>query len=104
MQSGEIYVFRIFVTGDSPRSQSAVENLRTLCRSIVGNAATIEVVDVLADPGQAERERVIATPTVLQLSPKPGRRVIGDLADFDLAAAALGPGVPGVGRDPWEAT
>lgn len=91
MQSQEVYVFRIFVSGASVRSVRAVENLRELCGTKLGSgAAQIEVIDVLATPERAEQEKVIATPTVMRLSPPPSRRVIGDLADFDLAAAALG--------------
>lgn len=83
-------MFRIFVAGDSLRSQRAVEDLRGLCKARVGDAAEIDVVDVLVQPQRAEEDRVMATPTVLRLSPPPARRVIGDLADFALAAAALG--------------
>ncbi len=90
MQSEEIYAFRIFVTGDSLRSQRAIDNLRGLCASVLAEQADIEVVDVLTSPERAESEKVIATPTVLRLSPAPARRVIGDLADYHMAAAALG--------------
>ena len=89
-------MFRIFVTGDSSRSQRAVENLRELCGTVLEGDAQIEVVDVLSSPERAEAERVLATPTVLRLAPPPHRRVIGDLADFALAAAALGLPRPGL--------
>jgi len=90
MPSGETYRFRIFVTGDSLRARRAVENLNGLCDAASETPTEIEVVDVLVSPQRAEEERIIATPTVLRLSPAPGRRVIGDLADFELAAEALG--------------
>jgi len=57
---------------------------------VLAEQADIEVVDVLTSPERAESEKVIATPTVLRLSPAPARRVIGDLADYHMAAAALG--------------
>ena len=84
------YSFRIYVAGESARSQHAVANLRSLCAAALGDGFEIEVVDVLERPDLAESERIIATPTVLRLSPPPSRRVIGDLSDFELAAAALG--------------
>jgi circadian clock protein KaiB len=86
----ESYVFRIFVAGESLRSQRAVGNLLALCAATVGDAADIEVVDVLSEPERAEADRIMATPTVLRLSPDPVCRVIGDLSDFALAGAALG--------------
>jgi hypothetical protein len=53
-------------------------------------SADVEVVDVLSEPERAEADRIMATPTVLRLSPDPVCRVIGDLSDFALAGAALG--------------
>ena len=84
------YSFRIFVTGETLRSQRAAANLRSLCAAALGDGFEIEVVDVRERPELAEQERIIATPTVLRLSPPPLRRVVGDLSAFDLAAAALG--------------
>ena len=89
-ETQDSYSFRIFVTGESLRAQRAAANLHSLCAAALGNAFKIEVVDVLERPELAESERIIATPTVLRLSPPPLRRVVGDLSDFDLAAAALG--------------
>lgn len=89
-ESQDGYAFRIFVTGTSPRSHRATVNLRELCAAALGDGFEIEVVDVLERPDLAEQERIIATPTVQRLSPAPARRVIGDLSDFELAAAALG--------------
>lgn len=96
-------VFQIFVTGQSPRSQRAVENLRSLCAATLGDGFAIEVVDVLERPDLAEHERIIATPTVLRRDPPPPRRVIGDLSDYELAASALGlvgPQLPAYPRRP----
>ncbi len=89
-ETQDSYSFRIFVTGESLRSQRAATNLHSLCAAALGDGFEIEVVDVLERPELAESERIIATPTVLRLSPPPSRRVVGDLSDFDLAAAALG--------------
>ena len=83
-------MFQIFVVGDSRRSEAAVDNLRELCAGALGGEAEIEVVDVLLNPERAEEQRILATPTVLRVSPPPTRRVIGDLTDFALAAKALG--------------
>jgi len=86
---GNTFAFRIFVTGDSFRSQRAVANLRGLCETSTGHDYSIEIVDVLADPALAEASRIIATPTVMRLSPPPARRLIGDLSNAKLASMAL---------------
>jgi circadian clock protein KaiB len=86
----DTYLFRIYVAGQSLRSQRAVANLRTLCQAALVDQFSVEVIDVLDDPDRAELDRVIATPTVIRLTPPPIRRVIGDLSDHVVAARALG--------------
>jgi circadian clock protein KaiB len=81
--------FRVYVTGTALRSAVAVGNLRAICEARVPGAYEIEVVDVRRQPELAERDRVLATPTVLRLAPGPSRWVIGDLSDRRLAALAL---------------
>ncbi len=99
-ESQNSYAFRIFVTGTSLRSHRAAVNLRELCAAALGDGFEIELVDVLDRPDLAEEERIIATPTVLRLSPPPSRRVVGDLSDFKLAAAALGLSHPSAPSSP----
>jgi hypothetical protein len=67
-------------TGQSVRSERAVANLRRICGRL-GNRCVLTVVDVLERPELAEREKVLATPTVVRTRPLPRRRIIGDLSD-----------------------
>lgn len=84
------FVFALYVTGRTRRSERASVNLRKLCaeRLAPGNFE-IEIIDVLDHPLRAEQDRVIATPTVIRLHPLPRRRVIGDLSIAEQAAHAL---------------
>ncbi len=84
------YRFILFVTGRTRRSERASINLRRLCAErLPDHSYEIDIVDVLDHPGQAETERVIATPTVIRTAPLPRRRVIGDLSIAEQAAHAL---------------
>jgi circadian clock protein KaiB len=85
-----MYAFRLYVAGQSERSQAAQTNLRKLCESFLPGRYELEVIDAAEDPGLAEEQRILATPTVLRLAPPPQRRVIGDLSDHRRAAYALG--------------
>ena len=87
---GTKYSFRVYVTGETTRSVQAVANVRRLCEAQLAGRYEIEVVDVVANPGVAEEERILATPTVVRHAPLPRRRVIGDLSDAELAGIALG--------------
>jgi circadian clock protein KaiB len=85
------YSFVLYVTGGTPRSQQARENLRRICDDRLSpDEVEIGVVDVLEEPERAEADRVIATPCVIRVKPDPPQRVIGDLSATSQVAAALG--------------
>ena len=93
------YSFRLYVAGQTERSQAAEANLRALCESRLPGGYELEVIDATEQPGLAEEQRILATPTVVRLAPLPQRRVIGDMSDHQRAAYALGlPGRPGPTR------
>lgn len=94
------YSFRLYVAGQTERSEAAVANLRLLCESTVPGRYELEVVDAAERPDAAAEERILATPTVVRLAPLPQRRVIGDLSDHGRTAAALG--LPDTGASPSE--
>lgn len=73
----------LFITGQTLRSQSAVANLRRMCRGIPPDQVELTIVDVLERPQLAEEAKIIATPTLVKSSPAPVRRIVGDLADTE---------------------
>jgi circadian clock protein KaiB len=87
-ESGTV-LLRLYVAGGDARSAEA----RRLCEQVVGrcrpNPCRLEVIDVLADPGQAEQDRVLATPTLVRLDPPPVVRLIGGLWNADFVMEAL---------------
>ncbi len=80
---------KLYVTGASPRTERAISNLRHICDSELAGRYTLAIVDVLEDPEAAERDRVLATPTLIKELPLPLRRVIGDLSDRAKVLLAL---------------
>ena len=69
------------MTGSTPRTQTAVANLRRICEAELGAEYDLEIIDVLEHPQIAEDQRILATPTLVKQLPPPLRRVIGDLSD-----------------------
>jgi circadian clock protein KaiB len=90
LETSPSFFFRLYVAGQTERSQTAVANLRFLCESNLSGAYEVEVIDAAERPDLAAEGRILATPTVVRLTPLPQRRVIGDLSDHARAAAALG--------------
>ena len=83
------FLLRLYVTGTSPRAQVAIANLRRICEQELRGQYELEVIDVLQHPEQAEREKILATPTLIKQLPLPLRRVIGDLSDKDKVLLGL---------------
>lgn len=83
------YVLKLYVTGANPRTERAISNLRHICDAELDGRYTLAIIDVLVDPEAAERDRVLATPTLIKELPLPLRRVIGDLSDRGKVLLAL---------------
>lgn len=78
------YIFKLYIAGHTPRSQSAIVNLRRICEELFPNGAyELAVIDVLEHPELAEAAKILATPTLIKELPPPIRRIIGDLADTE---------------------
>jgi circadian clock protein KaiB len=83
------YGLRLYVAGHTPNSVRAISNLRRVLEAEFKDAYTLQIVDVLKDPLVAENDRILATPTLIRLTPLPNRRVIGDLSDRQKVIAGL---------------
>jgi circadian clock protein KaiB len=82
-------LFKLYIAGPTSRSQQAIANLRRLGDERLGGAYQLVIVDVAENPGIAETERILATPTLVKESPLPLRRVTGDLSDQEKVLLVL---------------
>jgi circadian clock protein KaiB len=83
------YKLRLFITGSTPRSTRAIENMRRICAENLEGRYDLEVVDVYQDPEATRELQIIATPTLVKILPEPLRRIIGDLSDRERVLAGL---------------
>lgn len=81
--ANENYVLRLFVSGLTPGSLKAIQNIKRICREHFGNRYKLEVIDVYQQPELVKDEQVVATPTLIKKLPPPLRKFIGDLSDTD---------------------
>lgn len=76
----EKIVLHLFIAGRTVRAERAIATLRRICEHELANyECELNIVDVLAEPQQAEVRRILATPTLIKELPSPVRRIIGDL-------------------------
>lgn len=83
------YKLRLFITGSTPRSTRAIENLRRICRDRLAGRYDLEVIDVYENPDATREYQVVATPTLVRILPEPLRRIIGDLSNEARVLAGL---------------
>jgi circadian clock protein KaiB len=75
----ERYVLRLYIAGNNLRSQTAVENIKTICEENLGGRYELEIIDIYQDKSKNPVDLVIAAPTLIKQLPLPLRRVIGDM-------------------------
>ncbi len=83
------YILKLYITGQTPRSQRAIANLRRICEEELKGQYEMVVIDVLERPQLAEDEKILATPTLVKELPLPIRRIIGDLSDTEKVLIGL---------------
>ena len=83
------HVLRLYVTGSTPRSTRAIDNLRRVLESELPDSYDLEVIDVYEHPEAAAEHQILAAPTLIKLLPEPVRRIIGDLSDTERVLRGL---------------
>lgn len=87
---GEHYVLVLCVTGMTPRSTRAVQNVRKLCQKHLLGRYELQVVDIYQQPELARTEQVVAAPTLIKKLPLPLHRLIGDMSSESKVLVGLG--------------
>jgi anti-anti-sigma factor len=85
----DVVRFVLYVNGASPSTPAATEQLHELRRRHLPTAE-VQIVDIVEHPEMAERERLVAVPTLVRTWPAPARRIVGDLSDHRQVLDALG--------------
>ncbi|MDP1991904.1 MAG: circadian clock KaiB family protein [Syntrophales bacterium] len=77
------YVFRLYVTGMTPKSTLAIANVQKLCEEHLAGRYELKVIDIYQQPKLAQGEQIIATPTLIKKLPLPLRKLIGNMSDTE---------------------
>jgi len=79
----ERYVLKLYVTGLTPRSIQAIDNIKRICEEHLRGRYELEIIDVYQQPVLAKDEQILAAPTPIKKLPLPLRRLIGDMSKTD---------------------
>ncbi len=77
------YNLRLYVAGQTPKSVTALANLKSICETHLAGRYRIEVVDLLENPQLAAGDQILAVPTLVRRLPEPLKRIIGNLSNME---------------------
>ena len=75
------YELRLYIAGNTPKSVTALNNLKRYCEVHLKDLYEIEVIDLLKNPQLAAGDQILAVPTLVKKVPEPVRKIIGDLSN-----------------------
>ena len=79
----------MYISGQTPKSILALENITKYSSEHLKSKYTIEVIDLLKSPQLAENDQIFAIPTLVRKVPKPLRKIIGDLSNKEKVLIGL---------------
>lgn len=82
-------ILRFYFAEESPALKKSIAELRRILKDNFGSDYELTLVDVLKNPQMAEKDKILATPTLLRLLPPPARKIIGDLTNKEKVLIAL---------------
>ncbi len=85
----KLYELRLYVAGQTPKSMTALTNLKRYCETHLKGEYNIEIVDLLENPQLAEGDQILAIPTLVRQFPVPVRKMIGDLSNEEKVLVGL---------------
>jgi circadian clock protein KaiB len=88
-QAASRWSLTLYVSGASPLSTAAIENVRKICDERLKGQVDLQVVDVHEQPALVIADDVVAVPTLIKRMPEPLRQLVGDLSDPNRVIAGL---------------
>jgi circadian clock protein KaiB len=85
----QVWELRLYVAGQTPKSVSALNNLKKYCETHLHGKYSIEIIDLLLHPQLAEGDQIFAVPTLVRKVPVPIRKIIGDLSNEEKVLVGL---------------
>jgi circadian clock protein KaiB len=77
------YLLRLYVSGMTPNSIRAIENIQKICREHLEGRYQLEIIDIYQQPIFAKEGQIVAAPTLVKELPPPLRKFIGDLSQTE---------------------
>jgi circadian clock protein KaiB len=83
-------VLQLYVSGMTPKSMAAIENIKRLCDEHLNDAFSLEIIDIYKNPEMASEQHIVFSPSLIKHLPLPKKTLIGTLTDTGKVIKALG--------------
>jgi len=97
MENNEIHYFpegklvlQLYVSGMSPKSMEAIDNLKRFCDEILQGAFELEIIDLYKNPEAASEQQLLFSPSLIKTFPLPKKILIGTFSDTEKVIKGLG--------------
>lgn len=85
-------VLQLYVSGMSPKSMEAIENIKKLCDEHLNDAFELEIIDIYKNPEVASQQQIVFSPSLIKNLPLPKKTLVGNFSDKEKVIKALGIG------------
>ena len=78
----EVYNLRLFISSRDRYAEETLSNIHQLLEEGLTSPYTLKIIDIAKNPEQAANHRVVTTPTLIRIAPKPVKRIVGQFDDI----------------------
>ena len=75
----EGYILHLYISSNNPHTEQTLNSIHQLLEDGLTSRYTLKVIDTAKNPEQAVAQQILTTPTLIRVSPKPMRWVVGSL-------------------------
>ncbi len=83
-------ILQLFVTGMSPKSMEAIENIKKLCTELLEDSVELEIIDLYKHPELAAEQQIIFSPSLIKRLPLPKKTLVGTFSNTEKVIKGLG--------------
>ena len=83
-------VLQLYVSGMSPKSMEAIENINKICSELLEDSFQLEIIDLYKHPEVASEQQIIFSPSLIKRLPLPKKTLVGTFSDSEKVIRGLG--------------
>jgi circadian clock protein KaiB len=83
-------ILQLYVSGMSPKSMEAIENIKKLCDEHLNEAFELEIIDIYKHPEVASEQHIVFSPSLIKRAPLPQKTLVGNFSNKEKVIMGLG--------------